>query len=109
MLVRIVKMTFDKNKISDFQASFHSIKDKIIGFNGCEFLELYQDRNNACVFFTYSHWASEADLNNYRKSAFFKEVWAKTKTMFSEEPIAWSVDKIAGMRKNTVNRNHETN
>jgi quinol monooxygenase YgiN len=109
MLVRIVKMTFDKNKISDFQASFHSIKDKIIGFNGCEFLELYQDRNNACVFFTYSHWASEADLNNYRKSAFFKEVWAKTKTMFSEEPIAWSVDKIAGMRKNTGNRNHETN
>jgi autoinducer 2-degrading protein len=108
MLVRIVKMTFDKNKIADFQASFHSIKDKIIGFDGCEFLELYQDRDNACVFFTYSHWASEADLNNYRKSSFFKEVWARTKTMFSEEPIAWSVDKIASMSKNTGNRNHET-
>lgn len=101
MLVRIVKMTFDKDKIADFQASFNSIKDKIMEFDGCQFLELYQDRENPCVFFTYSHWASEAALNHYRKSSFFKEVWSRTKTMFSEEPVAWSVNKIATMSKNT--------
>jgi heme-degrading monooxygenase HmoA len=93
-------MTFDENKIVDFQDSFNSIKEHIIDFRGCELLELYQDRNDPCIFFTYSHWSTEKDLNNYRNSEFFKKVWAKTKLMFSEKPIAWSVNKIESMTKN---------
>ena len=100
MLVRIVKMTFDQNKIIDFQASFNSIKENIISFEGCELLELYQDENDPCIFFTYSHWTSEKDLNNYRDSAFFKKVWAKTKMMFSEKPLAWSVNKMVSLKNN---------
>lgn len=100
MLLRIVKMTFDQNKITDFLDSFDNIKENIISFEGCELLELYRDKNNPCIFFTYSHWASEKDLNNYRDSAFFKNVWAKTKMMFSERPLAWSVDKMVSLTKN---------
>jgi autoinducer 2-degrading protein len=97
MLVRIVKMTFDKDKIVGFQASFNTIKEKIINYKGCELLELYQDRDDECVFFTYSHWASEEDLNRYRNSEFFKEVWSRTKMMFSEKPVAWSVNKMESL------------
>lgn len=97
MLVRIVKMTFDKDKIIDFQASFNTIKEKIINYKGCKHLELYQDRNDECVFFTYSHWESEEDLNHYRNSEFFKEVWSRTKKMFSEKPLAWSVNKMVSL------------
>ena len=97
MLVRIVKMTFDKDKIVDFQASFDSIKENIINYKGCQLLELYQDRNDECVFFTYSHWESEEDLNQYRNSEFFKEVWSRTKKMFSEKPLAWSVNKMVSL------------
>ena len=100
MLVRIVKMTFDKNKIADFQESFNSIKENIISFGGCELLELYQDQNDPCIFFTYSYWTSEKDLNKYRSSAFFKKVWARTKMMFSEKPLAWSVNKVVSLTKN---------
>ncbi|UCE92660.1 MAG: antibiotic biosynthesis monooxygenase [Flavobacteriaceae bacterium] len=99
MLIRIVKMTFSPDKTADFQARFHNIKHKIIEFKGCQYLELYQDKNNECVFFTYSHWQSEEDLNAYRRSDFFKEVWAKTKTMFTHKPEAWSVDKIVSLKK----------
>lgn len=98
MLVRIVKMTFEENKIEDFLANFNIVKEKIIRFEGCELLELYQDRKDACVYFTYSYWKSESDLDKYRNSVFFREVWAKTKTMFSEKPVAWSVNKIISMR-----------
>ena len=97
MLVRIVKMTFATEKIDAFQDSFHSIKGKIIAFEGCNLLELYQDKENPNVFFTYSYWDSEAALNEYRMSTFFKEVWTDTKKMFTEKAAAWSVDKIVSL------------
>jgi len=97
MLVRIVKMTFSPDKTLDFQARFHKIKDEIIAFEGCELLELYQDKRDENVFFTYSYWKSEKELNRYRDSDFFKEVWASTKKMFSKKPEAWSVDKIVSL------------
>ncbi len=98
MLVRIVKMTFEENRIQDFLANFNVVKEHIIGFEGCQLLELYQDRKDARVYFTYSYWESEKDLDNYRDSVFFKKVWAKTKTMFSEKPVAWSVNKIISLQ-----------
>lgn len=101
MLVRIVKMTFDPEKIDDFQETFHKIKDKIVAFDGCQLVELYQDKNNKCIFFTYSYWKSEAHLESYRNSSFFKEVWSGTKKMFSAKAEAWSVDKIVSLNQSS--------
>ncbi len=98
MLVRIVKMTFNADRTAEFQTRFHSIKHKILEFEGCDLLELYQDKSNKAIFFTYSYWQSEEHLNHYRDSDFFKEVWSNTKKMFSEKPEAWSVDKIVSLR-----------
>ncbi|MFP4846286.1 putative quinol monooxygenase [Winogradskyella sp. PE311] len=94
MLVRIVKMSFETSKIEEFLANFETVKKKIRSFEGCNFLELYRDQNNSNIFFTYSYWDSESDLNNYRQSELFKSVWAKTKPMFNDKPEAWSVDKL---------------
>jgi len=91
-------MSFDENKIEEFLTNFHQIKEKIRNFDGCQFLELYQDKNNKNVFFTYSHWNSEQDLNNYRNSKLFIAVWSKTRTFFSDKPEAWSVDKLVSMK-----------
>ncbi|MFT5673230.1 MAG: hypothetical protein ACI9JT_001876, partial [Polaribacter sp.] len=33
------------------------------------------------------------DLENYRNTDLFKDVWAKTKVFFNDKPLAWSVDK----------------
>ena len=44
-------------------------KTKIRAFEGCNFLELYRDKHNTNIFFTYSYWDSEDDLNNYRHSS----------------------------------------
>ncbi len=97
MFVRIVKMSFDKNKIDEFLNNFHQVKEKIRAFEGCQFLELYQDKENANIFFTYSYWNTEQDLNNYRKSDLFINVWSKTKTLFNAKPEAWSVNKIVSL------------
>lgn len=97
MLVRIVKLSFEPSKIEEFLANFETNKEKIRSFDGCNFLELYRDQNNTNIFFTYSYWNSEADLNKYRHSELFKEVWANTKPLFNAKPEAWSVDKLASL------------
>lgn len=94
MFVRIVKMSFHEDKIPAFLENFHSVKAQIRNYPGNNFLELYQDKNNPCIFFTYSIWNEESDLENYRHSDLFKEVWTFTKALFNDKPQAWSVDKL---------------
>ena len=72
---------------------FEEKKALIRASKGCSLLELYQDKTNPEIFFTYSYWEKEEDLENYRNSALFKDVWAKTKVFFNDKPLAWSVDK----------------
>ena len=98
MFVRIVKMSFEPSNIEAFLANFEANKEKIRAFEGCEFLELYRDKHNTAIFFTYSYWKTEADLENYRHSELFKGIWAHTKPMFNAKPEAWSVDKLASLK-----------
>ncbi len=91
-------MSFDPSKIEMFLANFEANKNHIRNFQGCEFLELYRDKENTNVFFTYSFWAKESDLENYKHSDLFKEVWAETKVLFNARPEAWSVDKIHSLK-----------
>ncbi len=98
MLVRIVKMIFKEASIIDFQEIFDNSKHEIRSFEGCNFLELYQDQNNPTIFFTYSYWTNESYLNSYRQSDLFKDVWSKTKILFAAKPEAWSVDKIESLK-----------
>ncbi len=93
MFVRIVKMSFHKRCIEDFLQMFEEKKNLIRNSEGCKLLELYQDKNNAEIFFTYSYWNSENDLENYRNSDLFKSTWKQTKTYFNNKPEAWSLDK----------------
>ncbi|WP_274475760.1 putative quinol monooxygenase [Mangrovimonas aestuarii] len=97
MFVRIVKMSFAEENIDSFLANFEEKKEYIRGFEGCQFLELYRDKHNTNVFFTYSFWETEAHLEAYRHSDLFKDVWSKTKPLFNDKPEAWSVDKLVSL------------
>ena len=90
-------MSFDNELIHEFLGLFESYKTRIRNFEGCEFLELYQDKVKPNVFFTYSYWNSEEDLENYRQSDLFKNVWSETKKLFNDKPLAWSVDKVVSL------------
>ena len=94
MFIRIVKMRFNEDKIEAFLSNFEAVKQHIRNFEGNQFLELYQDKNDQRIFFTYSYWENEQALENYRNSILFNEVWSYTKTLFSDKPEAWSVDRL---------------
>jgi len=87
-------MGFYKQNIEVFLQNFEETKTRIRAFEGCQFLELYRDKNDISIFFTYSYWDSEDALENYRKSELFKSIWSKTKPLFSVRPETWSVDKM---------------
>jgi len=98
MFTRIVKMEFEKENIPAFLSNFEEVKESIRNFPGCTFLELYSDKNDETIFFTYSRWNEETDLENYRTSELFKSVWSVTKPMFKEKAEAWSVDTLHSLK-----------
>lgn len=93
MITRIVKMSFDTDKIETFIEIFANAKSKIAAFLGCSGVTLYRDILHSHLFFTYSEWESADALEEYRQSLLFKETWAKTKILFNEKPQAWSIQK----------------
>jgi len=97
MIIRIVKLSFKAENITSFKQLFEETKDGIKNFEGCSNLELYQSIEDPGIFFTYSYWNSREDLQAYRKSDFFKQVWRRTKLLFKEKPQAWSLKKIQNL------------
>jgi quinol monooxygenase YgiN len=94
MITRIVKMTFKRDKLEDFQRIFERSKEEIRDFEGCLHVELYRDTMQENVYFTYSQWVSEDELNAYRNSPFFESTWNETKSLFADKPEAHSLERV---------------
>ena len=94
MIQRIVKLTFKKEHAEEFAQFFTEVKSRIESNPGCNEVRLLRDVNNTNIFFTYSFWDSEEDINNYRKSELFGIVWPKVKKWFDDKPEAWSVELL---------------
>ena len=91
-------MSFHAEKVTAFLENFDQVKSKIRNSDGNRLLELYRDKSNPDIFFTYSYWETEQDLENYRNSELFNEVWSFTKKLFNDKPEAWSVDQLVSLK-----------
>lgn len=85
-IIRIVRMTFTKETLKQFEAIFKKHKKAIGDQPGCFKVELVKDSTNPLVRATVSRWDSEESLNEYRKSELFGEVWPETKRLFAAAP-----------------------
>jgi quinol monooxygenase YgiN len=94
MIIRIVRMHFREDSVEKFLTIFNKHKVAIRNVEGCTHLELLKDINHANIFTTLSHWGKPGDLEAYRNSALFKDVWAQVKPLFSESPHAFSLEKF---------------
>lgn len=91
MIIRIVQMEFKEELIPQFLEIFAVSREKIRSFPGCTHLQLLQGEADPGVFFTYSHWQGEDDLDAYRNSDLFRGVWRSTRKLFRAAPKAWSL------------------
>lgn len=95
MIIRIVRMHFRGDSVKIFLEIFHQNKAAIRKVKGCTHLELLRDIQNPLVYTTLSHWESSGDLEAYRNSELFKDVWGRVKVLFSGPTQALSLEKIA--------------
>ena len=94
MLVRIVRMTFQEDKLADFNAIFDASKHQIRAFPGNHHLELLRDPDQPNVRMTYSLWVSTDALEAYRRSELFQTTWAVTKALFAGRAVAFSGEQL---------------
>ena len=91
MITRIVRMEFQPAHADDFLDHFRGVAPRIRAFPGVLHLELHRDAAQPNVFYTYSIWDGENELENYRESELFKRAWSQAKAWFSEKPQAFSM------------------
>lgn len=94
MIIRIVRMHFTEAGVEEFLEIFNRNKEAIRHFPGCTHLQLLTDSDDLRCYTTLSHWNSEEDLNNYRNSELFNNVWGHVKALFSERSQAFSLEKF---------------
>lgn len=87
-------MHFHKQYAQTFESLFSLYSSQIAGFKGCLSLTMLKAVDIENVYFTYSVWESENDLNEYRQSKLFQEVWPQTKVLFQSPAEAWSCQSL---------------
>jgi quinol monooxygenase YgiN len=87
-------MTFHEHEVSSFLTMLEKRQADIRAFPGCLYLEIVQDVRYSNIIFSHSQWESEAALNAYRHSNFFKQTWAMTKPRFAAPAQAWTVRRL---------------
>jgi len=97
MIIRIVKLTMREEEVATFKNYFATVCETIRAQEGCTMLQAWQDIHQPNIFFTYSIWHTETDLNNDRDSAFFLQFWKTVKPWFAAKAEVWSFDKIVDL------------
>jgi quinol monooxygenase YgiN len=96
-MIRIVKLSFEATHVDKFVTLFEERKHLIRNFEGCSLLELWQDKQDPNVFYTYSLWQNENHLKQYRMSDLFQDTWRQVKPWFKCPAQAFSADKIRSL------------
>ncbi len=92
--VRWVQLTVDPAQLDAFLHLFKTYQSQIQNFPGCRSVELLEGPETG-QFFTLSRWSAESDLENYRTSPLFAEIWPPVKATFIAPARAWTVRPVA--------------
>ncbi|MCZ2101263.1 MAG: antibiotic biosynthesis monooxygenase [Chitinophagales bacterium] len=90
-LLRIVRLSFIPDKTELFVEIFKTSQPLIAAFDGCLGVEIKVDATAPDVYYTVSRWRSIDDLEKYRHSELFQTTWSKTKILFKEKAMAFSL------------------
>ena len=90
----MVRLTLSEENVSAFEEVFRTYQDAISSQPGCMGVEMLSDPDDNCIRGTLSRWRSEEDLNAYRASSLFGQVWPVTKSLFAAKPEVWSYEVL---------------
>jgi heme-degrading monooxygenase HmoA len=95
MIKRIVMMELQPGKEALFLDIFNHHKERIRAQEGCKGLEVLKSEKDGNIsVWTISLWLTVEDLDRYRSSALFQEMWPEVKLLFSGKAQAWTLTPI---------------
>ena len=94
MITRLVKLSLQIEKAAEFETLFYQSQEQIENFNGCQKTNLFRSAGSQGQYFTISYWDTEQDLENYRATPLFKDVWSRVKPLFSAKAEAWTLNGV---------------
>ena len=93
MITRIIKLRL-KDSTDEFIKYINSIHDEIFQFTGCHNMEVLNDKDDPKVFFIYTIWKNETELNKFRNSSFNRNFWNTLQDLCESRPEVWTVENI---------------
>ena len=88
----MVRLTFSSETVDVFDALYAQFEPRIQAQPGCRMVRAMQVPGQPCQRATLSLWETQDDLEAYRKSTLFGEVWPATKALFAAPPEAQSYE-----------------
>lgn len=94
MILRIVKMEVDPQKLEIFELFMKNLSEEKAKLDGCVHHDFFCDKNYVNLFYSYTIWENLTYLKKYKKTPLFKEVVKTLKMLCSTEPSAWTVENL---------------
>ncbi len=94
MLMRLVRMRFQPDKVDEFLALYAVARPMIIAQPGCHSVQLLRQSDDPASFATWSIWEDAEALAAYRSSDFFQQFWPHVKALFRQPPEAASFEVV---------------
>ena len=92
MITRLVHLQITIDRCADFEAFVGPRMGRIAAQPGCLGVRLLHGQPGH--YFTVSEWVEEKDLEAYRDSSLFAEIWPTVKPWFSAKAEAWTTTQI---------------
>ena len=88
----MVRLTFSPETVDAFDALYVQFQARIQARSGCQMVRAMKVPGQPYQRATLSFWETQNDLDAYRKSTLFGEVWPATKALFAAPPQAQSYE-----------------
>ena len=88
----MVRLTFSPETVDAFDEMYVQFEARIEARSGCQMVRSMKVPGQPCQRATLSFWETQNDLDAYRKSTLFGEVWPATKALFAAPPEAQSYE-----------------
>ncbi len=96
MIVRIVSLKCKPEDVDAFRLLLRQFMPRVLSAPGCLSLRIVGDVDKPTSFYTISAWRSVEDLDAYRNSPLFGDIWPRVRGMLRERAWASTCEDISG-------------
>ncbi len=100
MILRVVKMKVDTNKVELFERFMNNLREEKLNLDGCLHFDYFHEKGNLNIYYSYTIWESDKHFRVYKKSDLFKEVTSTLNALCQIEPMAWTIENVFNQPSN---------